>query len=29
MTQISNVLLSLNFLLHVSWIISNLELDCV
>jgi len=29
MTQVGNVLLSLNFLLDVSWIISNLKLDCV
>ena len=29
MTQVSNILLSLNFLLHVSWIVSNLQLDCV
>jgi len=29
MTQISNVLLSLNFLLDICWIISNLKLDCI
>lgn len=29
MTQIGNILLSLNFLFDISWIISNLQLDCV